>query len=223
MEIVHFKEPGMKLIHWAAGAAAVLSFAAGSANATTFLLTQDFCSGTCGKAPFGKVTVTQVGPVANGEVDVTVTLDAGEFFHDTNDSQHHALAFDLVSSLKSITISGLPSPFTANGVQKAGAVADNGAGAFEFDVNFPHENKPPQVATFSFDIFGTNLNPNDFVANKSGVFFATDIVGLNGHTGSVGAISAIPEPATWAMMLVGFGGLGATLRRARRPRALAAI
>ena len=27
---------------------------------------------------------------------------------------------------------------------------------------------------------------------------------------------AVPEPATWAMMLVGFGGLGAALRRSRR-------
>jgi len=29
------------------------------------------------------------------------------------------------------------------------------------------------------------------------------------------AISAVPEPATWAMMLVGFFGLGAMMRRAR--------
>ena len=34
--------------------------------------------------------------------------------------------------------------------------------------------------------------------------------------------SGTPEPATWAMMLVGFGGLGVTLRRARRGPATAA-
>ena len=37
----------------------------------------------------------------------------------------------------------------------------------------------------------------------------------NAHTG------AVPEPATWAMMLLGFGGIGFAMRR-RRVRALAA-
>jgi len=33
---------------------------------------------------------------------------------------------------------------------------------------------------------------------------------------------AVPEPATWAMMLVGFGGLGAAMRSNRRKHAVAA-
>jgi hypothetical protein len=28
--------------------------------------------------------------------------------------------------------------------------------------------------------------------------------------------AAVPEPATWAMMIIGFGGVGATLRNRRR-------
>ena len=30
---------------------------------------------------------------------------------------------------------------------------------------------------------------------------------------------AVPEPATWAMMLLGFGGIGMALRRSRRVQA----
>jgi len=36
------------------------------------------------------------------------------------------------------------------------------------------------------------------------------------------AINPVPEPATWALMLVGFAGIGMTLRR-RRQTALAQI
>ena len=30
------------------------------------------------------------------------------------------------------------------------------------------------------------------------------------------AVAAVPEPATWAMMLIGFGAMGVSLRRRRR-------
>lgn len=34
------------------------------------------------------------------------------------------------------------------------------------------------------------------------------------------AVSAVPEPATWAMMLLGFGGIGASMRRRRAIKAI---
>ena len=36
-------------------------------------------------------------------------------------------------------------------------------------------------------------------------------------TATFNNIAAVPEPATWAMMLVGFGGMGVVLRRRRKP------
>ena len=43
-------------------------------------------------------------------------------------------------------------------------------------------------------------------------------------TFSVAATAAVPEPATWAMMLIGFGGLGCAMRRRNdRPMAVRAV
>jgi hypothetical protein len=40
--------------------------------------------------------------------------------------------------------------------------------------------------------------------------------GPNMITNQVNAVAAVPEPATWALMLVGFGVVGGTIRSARR-------
>ncbi|WP_394763859.1 DUF4394 domain-containing protein [Phenylobacterium sp.] len=64
---------------------------------------------------------------------------------------------------------------------------------------------------YSFDANGQNAT---FVMNTSGAYDGIISVGPTG--------GAVPEPATWAMMLVGFGGLGAMLRRRRTQGALAA-
>ena len=42
------------------------------------------------------------------------------------------------------------------------------------------------------------------------------------NTSGTFSLSAVPEPATWAMMLVGFGFAGVTLRSSRGKRAIAA-
>lgn len=56
--------------------------------------------------------------------------------------------------------------------------------------------------------------------------FTLNMAGNNSGTGSLGGTltvtRAVPEPATWAIMLLGFAGIGAAMRRQYRP-ALAQI
>lgn len=53
----------------------------------------------------------------------------------------------------------------------------------------------------------------------TGEYFATNLFGNAGRTNAVGsftfsaAVSAVPEPATWGMMILGFGAIGFAMRR----------
>ena len=208
-----------------AGAAAVASLAFGaasSANATTYLLTHDGCSGTGGCLGSASSAGTVTTSVDGSSIKVTVALDPGFTFHDTSDKEHHALVFDL-SGFSSIDIENLTNTphFTADGTQAAGTTSASPFGDFEYVVNFPKDKTHPVFSTLSFDITTAGVTLNSFEANADGIFFATDVIG-NGNTGNVGASgAAVPEPATWAVMLLGFGAVGATLRRSRRLARLA--
>ena len=73
-------------------------------------------------------------------------------------------------------------------------------------------NAPGGLWSIVFGASGSDGTPN--------TLFFTD--GINGETGGlVGSITAAPEPSTWAMMLLGFGGLA--FFGARRRRAAPAI
>lgn len=70
---------------------------------------------------------------------------------------------------------------------------------------------------FSLDFGASNL-PTLTLSNlhvRYQGITAPGIIGGSG-TGSYVPPPAVPEPGTWAMMLLGFGGVGVTLRRTRR-------
>ena len=49
--------------------------------------------------------------------------------------------------------------------------------------------------------------------------YATGLIGVDGQQSQI--IGGVPEPATWAVMLIGFGGIGTMIRNNRRKQAAA--
>jgi hypothetical protein len=80
------------------------------------------------------------------------------------------------------------------------------------------------VMLFPNFAIGPNLS-NGFTNNATSFdgrssVWAFDVLGVNSAAGP-GPIGAVPEPATWASMLVGFGLTGAVARHRRRKTAVA--
>jgi hypothetical protein len=85
----------------------------------------------------------------------------------------------------------------------------------------------------SMAAFGTGgvqisfMNPNQTISYSGGSFLLhVNDVSFSGSppVGETvlrqdisGYVQAVPEPGTWAMMLVGFAGIGVAMRRRRRP------
>jgi hypothetical protein len=78
------------------------------------------------------------------------------------------------------------------------------------------------LASKLFTDIGTSVQDN-FVTVSGGPYSVTELFTVNA-TGAGATLStirmgaAVPEPASWAMMLLGFFGVGAFLRRARSQR-----
>lgn len=93
------------------------------------------------------------------------------------------------------------------------------------------------LQTNGYNVTGNNTSPYDTSLNSAGKFGNVWLIGAanpNPDTNDDGfklsaitVSTAVPEPATWAMLLIGFGVIGAGLRRKRQgwkalPSALAA-
>jgi hypothetical protein len=96
--------------------------------------------------------------------------------------------------------------------------SDARSGPLKFNVN------NGSGISFLGDPVGTG---NRFYSNQGGWWFAADVVDTNGATfliaardatciANCGTTPGVPEPTTWALMILGFGSAGAILRRQRR-------
>src|SRR5215472_11894188 len=174
--------------------------------------------------PYGTVDLSQDG----ANVDVTVTLAAGEGF--TNTGAGAALTWDLAGE-PVVTITNLDATkFTvSHDGTSTGNLDGTGSWFYEIDCtaaacgsggNHPY----PGPLTFTID----NISTSDFIINNktaNGYSFATDICtqrgaesGCSGITGDVVASDTpapapIPEPATLCILAAAVLGFGALRQR----------
>jgi hypothetical protein len=229
--------------------AAIIAASAGAARAAVYTSVLQY-QGTNVFAPpaFGEVTLTEVG--AN-EVDVSVTLTNGlSLFINTGSPNgggtHNPFLFNTVDS-DAVTILAPVGTFFDAGrgtwdgtpfgtfTNQIGCCDNRNGQAHGQDdpLNFSVVDNSGLTfagigATFSNTGKVLTLGTGDhFLSNTGGWWFAADIYdGATGQTYEVAArdafvLAGVPEPATWALMIIGLGGVGALLRRRRSAAAFA--
>ncbi|MBY0583667.1 MAG: PEPxxWA-CTERM sorting domain-containing protein [Sphingomonas sp.] len=167
-----------------------------------------------GAGPFGTVTVTE----DSGTLKFLLSLEPGYRIHDGN-ANHNAFSFSILGN-PNITVSDLTSGFTAISTSNADNVSSPPFGIFFSGVDCTTACGPGYAGGYAGDLSFTVSAASPLsiasLGSNNGVYFTSDLINERGKTGNVGATiatSAVPEPATWAMMLVGFGGIGAAMRR----------
>lgn len=172
----------------------------------------------------GVVTVTDYLDALNNpfvKVDVTMTPNTVLFVN--TGGPHTPFSFNLTpaaaaSAIINITPDLVPGPgvtFTA-----ATTSSNTPYGSFSNGINgtFDQGGGNGVVGPLDFDITGVTT-ANFFTANADGYNFAADVLGPSGGTGAIAngdfhfritppLVTGIPEPSTWAMMILGFFGVG---------------
>ena len=171
-----------------------------------------------GGVTLATVTVTDL---SGGGVSVKYALDPPATFFASTGGGHITVAFNLDTAITAADITDTtPSPPSFAKVIGVGSVP-GGFGTFTAGLQGNWRGTSNHFAgPITFDIAG--ISTSDFVANSKGFIAAADVLG-NVGTGEVGGkmgmVVGTPEPSTWAMMLLGFAGLGfAGYRKAKTAR-----
>jgi PEP-CTERM motif len=174
-----------------AALASALLGSAATANAATILIQGDVFFG----ATTAKTAYTAPGSQVQFSFDVTDPLNSNPTSEIT----------DFSYLLNGVVVNVLPTAIEFFDTAQAGM----------FDIDLPGET----ISIYGADIGSSgSVGPSGFYSVTAGLNAGT-ATGNGGVT--VGSVTGVPEPATWAMMLFGVGLIGAGMRSLRRKDAVA--
>ena len=127
----------------------------------------------------------------------------------------------LPSAISAITgtVSDAPAPLVDGAITGLSSYAGADNTLYSVGVN---TNNQVSFGGVSFSVGGEGYNLYTYGGRTWLLASSIDPVGYP-QNGTPGTFSVtVPEPSTWAMMLVGFGGLGVAMRSRRRPAAATA-
>jgi hypothetical protein len=171
-----------------------------------------------GAGPYGTVDIAWV---SSTQANVTYTAASGYAFVDGG-----SVGLNLNLGTGSVTFSNFSAtlaagshPFPSGQPSQAGGPYGGGFGKFNFQIDEGNSSVRTTSISFELDLSGStwaNVNsillPNDSgndVAGHIGICGNSDCSAL-GSTGFATGdpVSPVPEPSTWAMLIIGFAGLG---------------
>jgi hypothetical protein len=215
----------MKLFCTALLAGGILA-AAGSASAASLVITDvetgnpDLANVTI--AGYGQPWTTPILMTEQGGGTLVVFCD--DLNHDVNvgGGQH------LLYHTGLVTVDGLGNPLSEAVSNEMGQLAN--IGKFDYATGNEDGAIAAQAAIWGIE-YGAAVSSSDptietdiladLQVKDNGRGYAFGIISDDGRQSQI--TGGVPEPATWAMMLSGFFGLGAVLRQGRRQRGFAAV
>jgi hypothetical protein len=217
----------MRVLISAAVALGVLGYSSSGAEAAILItseLTADGCSTSCANpiADFGTVKISQAS--AGADVIFDVTLKGGYYFQGTG-AGHNGFTFNPDFAFSYVT--PLQSGFSS--LASPPSITNAPFGTFTQGLDYSGSSSTVQTLDFHLDVADSfdlsalgiaNFLLSTLPPGNTQAYFAADISTTlpTGRvtTGAVGAIhlssgnftTDVPEPSTWAMMILGFFGVG---------------
>ena len=202
-----------------------LGFSSHGAKADlVYNLTIDSCSTACqtgGITPFGTVTISQTGSAGSYIDTFNVQMNSPTYVFNGNGNGFDAFAFNLAAGAGQTVSLSAAEQAAGFGIDGSLPQHQDGLGFFQYGITLT--NAGTGLTNLVFTVTDTNaLSIGSFAAstgagNGKQSYFGADVLSLNGQTGNVGSGIAppVPEASTWAMMILGFFGVGFMAYRRR--------